>query len=297
MFYLKPNFTKLANILSFVNSKDRHSRVDGPSLRTYEFSGRNTLLIRSLKTIRQHSATLRVMCYIWKTTHYVFMKKTSHKVAQNYLTAHDRFYPSWGSSGRCSSRVSVNLMFMFYLNSNCTVFEKYAHLQINFVFTRDSTESLVYGILQLNVLHTRGLMILRNHSGASNKRWLNSGNILAWQIRCPEFKLQEYAPLLGSEMTQWLKRKFTDRMVRGSTSASQLPLSSVVQPGSIPALVLLSGGTAARRQKRVTAERFFSFYWHDIRDIAVYFHEENYSQSCWKLFESPQPVSPLLELI
>ncbi|KER33185.1 hypothetical protein T265_00884 [Opisthorchis viverrini] len=54
--------------------------------------------------------------------------------------AHDRFRPSWGSSGRRSPRVSVNLM--IYLNPNCTVFEKSTHLQIDLVFTRDSTESL-----------------------------------------------------------------------------------------------------------------------------------------------------------
>ncbi|KER28660.1 hypothetical protein T265_04535 [Opisthorchis viverrini] len=36
---------------------------------------------------------------------------------------------------------------------------KYTHLQINLVPTRDSTESLVYDILQLNVLHTGRLMI------------------------------------------------------------------------------------------------------------------------------------------
>ncbi|KER22729.1 hypothetical protein T265_14798, partial [Opisthorchis viverrini] len=43
-----------------------------------------------------------------------FMKETTHKVAENCSTAHDRFRPSWGSSGRHSPRVSVNLM--FYLN-------------------------------------------------------------------------------------------------------------------------------------------------------------------------------------
>ncbi|KER20725.1 hypothetical protein T265_10779 [Opisthorchis viverrini] len=37
--------------------------------------------------------------------------------------------------------------------------EKYTHLQINLVFTRDSTESLVYDILQLKVLYTGCLMI------------------------------------------------------------------------------------------------------------------------------------------
>ncbi|KAG5444958.1 hypothetical protein CSKR_112142 [Clonorchis sinensis] len=43
-------------------------------------------------------------------------------VAENFSTAHDRFRPSWGSSGRRSPRVSVNLM--FYLNPNWTVFRE-----------------------------------------------------------------------------------------------------------------------------------------------------------------------------
>ncbi|KER24587.1 hypothetical protein T265_07782 [Opisthorchis viverrini] len=43
--------------------------------------------------------------------------ETTHKVAENSSTA-----PSWGSSGRRSPLVSVNLM--FYLNPNWTVFEK-----------------------------------------------------------------------------------------------------------------------------------------------------------------------------
>ncbi|KER31742.1 hypothetical protein T265_12926, partial [Opisthorchis viverrini] len=37
--------------------------------------------------------------------------------------------------------------------------EKYTNLQINLVFTGDSIESLVYDVLQLNVLHTGRLMI------------------------------------------------------------------------------------------------------------------------------------------
>ncbi|KAG5444612.1 hypothetical protein CSKR_100713 [Clonorchis sinensis] len=43
---------------------------------------------------------------------------TTHKVAENSSTAHDRSRPSWGSSGRRSPRVSINLM--FYLNPNWT---------------------------------------------------------------------------------------------------------------------------------------------------------------------------------
>ncbi|KAG5446781.1 hypothetical protein CSKR_105550 [Clonorchis sinensis] len=59
-----------------------------------------------------------------------------HKVAENSPTTHDRFRPSWGSSGRCSPRVPVNLM--FYLNLNWTDCGKYTQLQISLVFTGDS---------------------------------------------------------------------------------------------------------------------------------------------------------------
>ncbi|KAG5446624.1 hypothetical protein CSKR_112416 [Clonorchis sinensis] len=38
------------------------------------------------------------------------------------------------------------------------------------------------------------------------------------------------------------------------------------------------------------------FSWYDIREIAVYFHKGNYSQVCWKLFDSSGPVSPFLRL-
>ncbi|KAG5451769.1 hypothetical protein CSKR_109198 [Clonorchis sinensis] len=57
-------------------------------------------------------------------------------VAENSSTAHDRFRPSWGPSGRRSPRGSVKLM--FYSNPNRTDFDKYTHLQINLVFARDS---------------------------------------------------------------------------------------------------------------------------------------------------------------
>ncbi|KAG5454279.1 hypothetical protein CSKR_106542, partial [Clonorchis sinensis] len=65
----------------------------------------------------------------------------------------------------------------------------------------------------------------------------------------------------GARWLKWLEREFTDRKVRGSnpTSASRLPLSRLGQPGSIPALVVPSGGTAARHRMGVTAEQFFLF--------------------------------------
>ncbi|KAG5446073.1 hypothetical protein CSKR_103847 [Clonorchis sinensis] len=54
-----------------------------------------------------------------------------------------------------------------------------------------------------------------------------------------------------SEIAQRLERERTDRKVRGSNPASayRLPLSRLGQPGSIPALMLPSGGMAARHRK------------------------------------------------
>ncbi|KER21401.1 LOW QUALITY PROTEIN: hypothetical protein T265_15103, partial [Opisthorchis viverrini] len=48
-------------------------------------------------------------CYIRKDC--ISLQCTTHKVAENPSTAHDRFRPSLGASGRHSPRVSVSLMF------------------------------------------------------------------------------------------------------------------------------------------------------------------------------------------
>ncbi|KER24757.1 hypothetical protein T265_07645 [Opisthorchis viverrini] len=48
------------------------------------------------------------------------------QVAENFSTVHDRFWPSWGSSDRRSSRVPVSLI--FYLNPTCTKSERYSRL-------------------------------------------------------------------------------------------------------------------------------------------------------------------------
>ncbi|KER33569.1 hypothetical protein T265_00668 [Opisthorchis viverrini] len=80
------------------------------------------LLIRLLKIRRQPSTGFALL-----GAH----QGTAHNVAENSSTAHDRFRPSWVSSGRRSPRVSVN--------PKWTVFEEYTHLQINLAFTRDST--------------------------------------------------------------------------------------------------------------------------------------------------------------
>ncbi|KAG5441132.1 hypothetical protein CSKR_102768, partial [Clonorchis sinensis] len=74
----------------------------------------------------------------------------------------------------------------------------------------------------------------------------------------PWAEIRAIRPLsMGARWRKWLEPEFTDRKVHGSnpTSASRLPLSRLGQPGSIPALLLPSGGMAARHQKGATAER------------------------------------------
>ncbi|GAA48953.1 hypothetical protein CLF_102259, partial [Clonorchis sinensis] len=57
---------------------------------------------------------------------------------------------------RRSPRVSVNLM--LYVNPNWNDFDRYTHWQISLVFTGDSSEYIVYDVLQLNVLQTGRLV-------------------------------------------------------------------------------------------------------------------------------------------
>ncbi|KAG5452439.1 hypothetical protein CSKR_112867 [Clonorchis sinensis] len=56
-----------------------------------------------------HQATSCFGCYD--------IRDIAMHVAENSSTAHDRFRPSWGSSGRRSPQVSVSLM--FYLKPKC----------------------------------------------------------------------------------------------------------------------------------------------------------------------------------
>ncbi|KER33609.1 hypothetical protein T265_12568, partial [Opisthorchis viverrini] len=68
--------------------------------------------------------------------HYVFKKENNHGILK-LLTKHLK-----------TLRQPTTSFALLWTH------QKYTHLQINVIFTRDSTESLVYDILQLNVLHT-----------------------------------------------------------------------------------------------------------------------------------------------
>ncbi|KER26349.1 hypothetical protein T265_06394 [Opisthorchis viverrini] len=202
----------------------------------------------------------------WERESFIHLE-TTHKVAENSSTANDRFRPSWGSSGRRSLRVSVSLM--IYLNPNCTVFEKCTHLRINLVFTGDSIESLVYDILQLNVLHTGRLQqpSARIHLIVigSNRNWsVISSHQAALVCDTPAWTTWQYpiprAWQLGAEKVLELNHFLTDRynsanfltgrsLGSNPTSASRLLLSRLRQLGSTPVLALPSGGMAARHRK------------------------------------------------
>ncbi|KER25654.1 hypothetical protein T265_06944 [Opisthorchis viverrini] len=118
---------------------------------------------------------------------------------------------------------------LVHLAPSSHVFEKYTHLQINLVFTGDSIESLVYDVLQLNVLHTGRLMIQLTRLG----KLLRTLAYPCYLSALPTDENQQASWL------KWLEREFADRKVRGSnpTSASRVPLSRLGQPDSIPALV------------------------------------------------------------
>ncbi|KAG5451502.1 hypothetical protein CSKR_112089 [Clonorchis sinensis] len=62
----------------------------------------------------------------------------------------------------------------------------------------------------------------------------------------------------GGDIAQWLERELTNRKLRSSnpTSASRFLLSRIGQLGSIPALMLPSGGMIARHREDVIAERY-----------------------------------------
>ncbi|KER22435.1 hypothetical protein T265_09481 [Opisthorchis viverrini] len=80
-----------------------------------------------------------------------------------------------------------------------------------------------------------------------------STNVMVYQIDRP---ITSQRRRLSLKMALWLGREVTDRKVRGSnpTSSSRLSLSRLGQHGSIPGLVLSSGGMAVKHRKGAITE-------------------------------------------
>ncbi|KER20048.1 hypothetical protein T265_11312 [Opisthorchis viverrini] len=49
-------------------------------------------------------ANERFIARVFEISQYIFMRESTHKVAENTSTAHDRFHTSWGSPGKRSPR-------------------------------------------------------------------------------------------------------------------------------------------------------------------------------------------------
>ncbi|KER28786.1 hypothetical protein T265_04476 [Opisthorchis viverrini] len=215
---------------------------------------------------------------IFEISQYIFIKKTTHKVAENSSTTHQRFCPASGSSllkelhrlytthevaensstahgrfrpsisdpsGRHNPRVSVS--FMLYVNPKWTDFDECTHSKINLVITGDSSKSLIDDVLQLNVVHTvRIIFQFVRYSRYRRQELMSDCRFLTERSSQYLLDLQKDIRWLSGEMTQWLEPKFTNQKVHGSnpTSTSRLALSSFGQLGGILALVLLSDGMA-----------------------------------------------------
>ncbi|KER29680.1 hypothetical protein T265_03780 [Opisthorchis viverrini] len=103
---------------------------------------RNTLLIRLLKILRQPTTS--------------FAHLGAHQVRGSNPTSASQLLLSRLERPGSIPALVQPLGGMAFRHRKA--FNNYIHLKINFVFTRDPTKSLVYDILQLNVLHTGHLM-------------------------------------------------------------------------------------------------------------------------------------------
>ncbi|KER30052.1 hypothetical protein T265_13248, partial [Opisthorchis viverrini] len=107
-----------------VFSKLAWATWQNPSLRAYYYDLITKTTITTNTGFRPSHVSVGM---IFEISRYIFIRETTPESAENSSTAHDRFRPySWGSSGRRSPRVSVDLI--IYMNPNWTVFEKYTHL-------------------------------------------------------------------------------------------------------------------------------------------------------------------------
>ncbi|KAG5445126.1 hypothetical protein CSKR_103983 [Clonorchis sinensis] len=94
---------------------------------------------------------------------------------------------------------------------------------------------------------------------------VNANRLPGWRPRGRNTRLVILTPppfrRYERERVQWSEREFTDRKVRGSnpTFASRCPLSRLGQPGSIPALVPLSGAWQLGTARALQLNDFFRY--------------------------------------
>ncbi|KAG5450639.1 hypothetical protein CSKR_100115, partial [Clonorchis sinensis] len=141
VFYLKPNSMKLV----------KHTHLQTNLAFTRDSPGTQLNLLFQLK--REAS-----LCSPFSRLEISQTRDSAgFQVAESSSTTLDHVSSTWGSSDRCSPRVSLN--HMFYLNPNCTNFTNHTQLHTNLFgfcerLTWNPAESLVCDVFrQLNVLH------------------------------------------------------------------------------------------------------------------------------------------------
>ncbi|KAG5454278.1 hypothetical protein CSKR_106541, partial [Clonorchis sinensis] len=176
---------------------------------------------------------------IFETSQYIFIKETPHKVAENSSTAHEQFRSS------CRSSVESPVGFDGKLTWNPAESLAYDVPKRPNV-RRQATSCLIFCDIPDTVIHCNTLFYLNQICTTFANHTYSHSNFFTANPN--EFQLN----------LSLMMREFTDPKVRGSnpTSASRLPLSRSGQPGSIPVLMLPSGGTAVTHRKSATAERF-----------------------------------------
>ncbi|KAG5453542.1 hypothetical protein CSKR_112784, partial [Clonorchis sinensis] len=95
-------------------------RLESSSRDVEAKTSRNTLICKSVWFSRETHPAESPVCDVFKQLNVLHqaascsscydIRDIAIHVAENSSTAHDRFRPSWGSSGRRSPRVSVNLI-------------------------------------------------------------------------------------------------------------------------------------------------------------------------------------------
>ncbi|KAG5447015.1 hypothetical protein CSKR_110206 [Clonorchis sinensis] len=104
-----------------------------------------------------------------------------------------------------------------------------------------------------------GGVAVRHRNGAAAERLFD--NVCTVSVLCSLSKLTPY--LKSRKRSIIFFNSSSSSLLAGipdPTSASRFPLSVLGQPGSIPALVLPSGGMTARHRKGATDERFVELY-------------------------------------
>ncbi|KER28153.1 hypothetical protein T265_04983 [Opisthorchis viverrini] len=137
--FLPPAFTPSCSPSLFTESDSIQSQQPNNKTNAQLFPNTPPELLQ--KTYKQNSNTLDLPTdLLWLSYYMSFSTKpdpiTSNTVAKYSSNTHDRFFPSWDSSSKRITRVSINLMPR--LKPDCTKLAKYTQLETKLFFFREN---------------------------------------------------------------------------------------------------------------------------------------------------------------